>query len=203
MLNGKLVKTLKKFTTKQLSLEDHKKELQQHWEWCKNHPILSWLQQQWYCLPDRPRDIKNFFKWGIQRWRRGWSDYDSWDIDEYLIHILVPMLQKLKKNKWGIPCEVFNQDDPIDETGNFTNEAVENAKKRWDEILDKIIKTFHIAHLIKEGNWIYISSDQWTQEKFKDCSKRLSNHVIMDLETVKKYEEGWALFQKHFFSLWD
>ncbi len=38
-----------------------------------------------------------FVKWFIQRGRRGWADCDSWDIDYYLVKIIPPMLDRLKR----------------------------------------------------------------------------------------------------------
>jgi hypothetical protein len=107
---------------------------------------------------------------------------------------------------------MYLKSDPLDETGNFTDEADERAKKRWDKILDDIILTFQIADKISNEHWFYQESktynkklaDQWRKitKKWNKDYYEFHGHVMTKQE-CKIYERGWKYFQKHFFALDD
>ena len=72
--------------------------------------------------------------------------------------------------------------------------------------MDNIIYTFETANNILENHYIYYPSRNYDDENYKELRKGMSTLefcYIMSLEECKRYEEGWRLFQKHFFSLWD
>lgn len=68
------------------------------------------------------REIKYFF----QRGRRGYSDRDLWDINEYLATIIPPMMRYLKENGTGCPAELIKN----------------NSREKWEEILEDIARGF-------------------------------------------------------------
>lgn len=53
------------------------------------------------------------------------------------------------------------------------------SKKEWNLILDKMIQTFKIAN------------------------KQSDSYIILTKKQQKEYDEGFKLFHKHFFNLWD
>jgi len=68
-------------------------------------------------------------KWFIQRGKRGYADCDWWDMADYLIWIIVPMLKELKKHQHGYP-----------------NKA--STPEKWDTILDQMIEGFEAGERI-------------------------------------------------------
>ena len=75
-------------------------------------------------------NIKHFFraiKWGWQRATKGYSDYDTWNLDVYYSRIMIASLSQFRAETMGYPGYM----DSIDE---------------WYEILDKII------FLLKQAN---------------------------------------------------
>lgn len=85
-------------------------------------------------VPWYPRNcwynIKYFFrtiKWGWQRATKGYSDYDTWDLDTYYSRMMIASLSQFRAEAKGYPCCM-------------------NDIKEWYEILDKII------FLLKQAN---------------------------------------------------
>lgn len=134
--------------------------------------------------------IKEFFKCtipnSVQRMYKGYGRCDTWSFDHYLCKIIPNALTDLKDRKIGYPVGI--------------------TEEEWNTILTKIINTFNTAKKIIEFDYIYIPS---YNDKFEDEHKRQyewsSKHSIhvMTVEEAKVYEEGWSLFQKWFFNLWD
>jgi hypothetical protein len=87
-------------------------------------------------------------------------------------------LRYLKAHKHGTPCDMFRNEDGVDDTGNPTKEARDMATARWDSIMDKMIVAFETNHRMEETAG-YNDADQ------------------------KVVDEGMALFVKHYGSLWD
>jgi hypothetical protein len=151
-------------------------------------------------------------KWFIQRGKRGWADCDTWSIDYYLNGWMPDALRYLKKNKCGIPMSVFpTGPEYTKDCGNPTEEASEIAARNWDEILDKMIGGFEASQRILDGLYekelgeyplsrpAGVSRDAW--EKVKD--DRFAASRLLQERDEKLFEEGMALFAKHYHSLWD
>lgn len=146
---------------------------------CKFYRIIDFFK----CLP---REIK----WFWQRGKRGYSDRDVWNMDDWFLDTIIPMLKKLKTIKHGYPA-------------NLTPEE-------WDKILDRMIFCF------KEANDSTCSMINEYEEKFiletfgnplKD-NKELRENYIRRTTEIEKYqlkmeEEGFQLFSKYFHNLWD
>jgi hypothetical protein len=116
----------------------------------------------------------------------------------------------LKKNKQGVPSGVFEPED-CDEWGNPSEGGMERGVARWDAIMDKMIAAFEAHH--RMGSGLYeealgdypmirpagVSADAW--KKTKDSRFKASQALTE--RDQKIFEEGAALFIKHFGSLWD
>lgn len=158
----------------------------------KKHPIKDFFHTiqcklESY-LYDKPMDFFREIKWFIQRGRRGFADCDAWTLDNYLSKVIYKSILHLKENQNGY----------IDEN---------LSKKEYDEILDKIIYAFHTAELISNGTYFYLSTYEnklhdyiYHKEKFKELKIDI---VVMSWDDCKRYETGWDLFKKYYFSLWD
>lgn len=185
-------------------------DMQEEWKKeRKEHPIRCWLEGEWYRIErgfkflcfGMWREIKYFW----QRGRRGWADRDVWCLSGFLSDILPAMLEKLKEEKYGIPCEFV-----YDKDGKEVCEK--DAINAWDKELDKMIKTFKVAREISDSDAEYIPTDEWDEEKYKKLKKMVDGwnkkcadyqHRVLTKEEALEYEHGWQVFQQLFFNLWD
>ena len=115
-----------------VSLED----IEARW---RNMPRIKkmWLGMkcQVYRAFDFPYHTKRI-KWFIQRGRRGYADCDWWDMDAYLIGIILPMLKRLKADNMGYPG--YGQ---------------ASTPEKWDALLDEMVEGFTIAQKIMDDNY--------------------------------------------------
>lgn len=177
----------------------------------------AWLEDKmttfWYRYIKRaweyPGNVRRKIKWFFQRGKRGWADYDVWDVHYYLGTIIPDMLKWLRKNKHGIPMQAFRPSDPTNKYGGHTKRASDLAEKRWNKELDKMIYTFEVAKRISVDNWYYQPTDKWTKKEFDRYNKIWIGWKYkpvpraMTKSECRRYEEGWKSFQENFFSLWD
>ena len=123
-------------------------------------------------------------KWFYQRGSRGWSDRSAWSIDTWLVDNLIPMLERLERDKHGTPLSMFRKKDGVDKDGNSTDEANILAEQRWDNVLREIIYGLKCAKKIEDLDYDY---------EDKALTKKLT----------KSYQRSFELIGKHLFSLWD
>ena len=123
-------------------------------------------------------------KWFYQRGSRGWSDRSAWSIDIWLVDNLIPMLERLKKEKPGTPLSMFKKKDGVDKGGIPTDEASVLAEQRWDNVLNEILYGLKCAKKIQDLDYDY---------KDKELSKQLT----------KSSRRSFELIGKHLFNLWD
>lgn len=97
-------------------------------------------------------EIYDKIKWFIQRGKRGYSDYDTWSFDVYIVGVLAGGLKHLSKHAAGFPG---NDEFP-------TWESWSDKLKEVAEVLEKYDKIFDIMDL-KEEEKIYND----TQEALK------------------------------------
>jgi len=130
------------------------------------------------------RELPYRVKYYRQRGQRCWSDQDAWAIDYWLIEGLIPMIERLKDNKLGVPASMYRVEDGVDVDLNPTDEADRLAEQRWDNKLGEIIYGLKCAKKLQDGGVIYDD---------KGLSKRLA----------KSSERSFVLIGKHLFNLWD
>jgi hypothetical protein len=137
------------------------------------------------------QDIIAFF----QRGKNGFAHKDTWSLYYYLAKVIKDSLIHFKNTQSGYPA-TYNP-----EIGEY-----DLNKERWDEILDKMINTFHTQELINNGQYIYIHSDEWTYEKYFETIKYYKDVdpdcIVMNLDDVERFESGIKLFFKYFRALW-
>ena len=161
-----------------------------------------------------PRRIYNETKFVLQRARRGWADSDTWSLDSYLDSWMPAALRHLKENKHGVPSCMFMPEDLISEEdwqGNPSDEGMVRAQIRWNAIMDKMIEAFEASRRMSDGLYKAelgdyplrrpsgVSVDAWeaVRENHFAASRLLTER------DQKIFEEGMALFVKHYHSLWD
>jgi hypothetical protein len=113
-------------------------------------------------------------KWFLQRGFRGWSDYDAWGACNYLPRVIS-----------GITA--YLAEKPNAHPGNV------KCINEWKTILKKISKAFN---LIDKKD--YYNAALWKRDSTlaRKCDMQTHDEHV-------KVEEGWYLFRKWFYSLWD
>lgn len=155
----------------------------------------------------------------IDRW-------DTWNMDNTLSIIILPMLKQLKATTHGAPLVA---DEDVPEELRSTSAAPKenewdtdsNHFKRWDWILDEMI--FAFEHTVDESwqdeyssgeiDFISVPVDEDGNEvakgehKFYRLDRTEKDTYKCDFEGMKLVENriknGFALFGKYYSSLWD
>lgn len=96
-------------------------------------PIVENLQKIYFELR-RKEDEKFEDKMRQQRYERGYSDRDVWNINTWFISTLKPMLIQLRKDHAGSPA--FLGKNYQNENGIWVNDT---CHEEWDKILDRMI----------------------------------------------------------------
>jgi len=169
------------------------------------------MKRIYYFLRRQVEWVRLFFKVtipnSIQRVRKGYGFADTWSFDYYLANVISSGIKTLKDRNFGVPSCIIEAEDWTSPTDEEHNKAVE----KWHKILDKIIWTFETSLKIMEMDYRYTPSEEWTEEYYKreiDLIEKVYRDLdctahVMTLEECRQYEEGWELFQKYFFNLWD
>ena len=157
------------------------------------------------------------------------DSYDTWNLDHTLALIIYPALLQLKKTKHGVPNEFatvggedYTDQDSFDFYKESTQESFEEAIKKWDEVLDKMIWSFEqilkqnyndLYHHGKiELDWkktdkMFLNPITGKMEKTYEMVDKNPNEHWYDIEGHMLHEdriqEGLELFGKYFRNLWD
>tara|TARA_B100000035_G_scaffold313169_1_gene326240 strand:- start:633 stop:1094 length:462 start_codon:yes stop_codon:yes gene_type:complete len=119
------------------------------------------------------------------------DEWDTWNMDETLAHIILPMLKQLKKKTHSYPS-------------SLPNEAA------WKDTLDKMI--FSFSSKLNDWEEQFQSGEHdvvWTENKdgSRTMEKGPNNTFEIDVEGMKAYQaridEGFLLFGKYYENLWD
>lgn len=116
----------------------------------------------------------------IQRFKRGYSYGDVWDMDYWFMRTAKPMLIHLRDHGMGIPFDLYQ-------------EGAENEREVWEAVLTAMI---HCLDLMDEENaekYLGIADDDHSIESYNKVTNLME-------ENKNKFFE---LFSKHFYSLWD
>lgn len=139
--------------------------------------------------------INVVFKWFNnfeRRFQIRIDPYDTFNLDDTMARIILPLLQQLKTTKQGSPyvdqfdVPSYLRDTPAEQQA-YRNSGITNNKffKRWDWVLEEII----FAFTCKVYGW----SDS---DLFMD-SDEVAN-IVQD-----RIDNGLYLFAKYYESLWD
>ena len=213
--------------------------------------IFFWAKtEDEYGLPDSPEWVHNAGEWYADTWlgrghiwlaqkHQSWQDrrrvnvkldpWDTWNADDTLAHIVLPMLVDLKQTKQGAP-NVDPEDVPENlrpgklEQEQYQKDGTTDALffKRYEYVLDEMIWAFseHTKDYDEaEGKfWSGTHDIEWTpvDEDSNEVAKEDAKYFRMDRgpnDTSEWDREGWQaymdrkqngfkLFGKYFTSLW-
>ena len=181
------------------------------------------FQRSLELFEDAVQSVYNVFNWiwfdrRKQKVKVRIDRQDTWNMDNTLAHIILPMLVQLKETKHGAP-NVDPKDVPVTlrpkkqdvlrykEVG----ETDDKFFKRWDWVLDEMIFAFDskVNDDWEEQFETGESDLQW--KKLEDGNYQMvegpEHTKVYDWEARKKYEErisnGFRLFGKYYEGLWD
>jgi hypothetical protein len=137
-------------------------------------------------------------------------NYDTWNMDDTLAHIIVPMLHQLKKQKQGAPV-VDNEDLPkeLQLTEKLPDGQVDpDFFKRWDWVIDEMIFSFESKLNSDWQDQFYKGDVNIALKKLPDGNYEYipNSQDSVDREGLDKYQKridnGFRLFGKYYESLW-
>lgn len=159
-------------------------------------PFNKYWFRHWLCLGTYTHP----FVFAYQRVTRGWADCDTWNLDNYLLDILPPVLRYLKAHQHGVPGELTVEGD---------GPGLERAIAVWHEILDKMIQGFECAPGVKHDipdefiTELDTYNSPFGKSGRKDIEVDWPAYNKWLAEQQAKFDEGMKLFHQYFFALWD
>ena len=115
-----------------------------------------------------------------QRFKRGYSYGDVWDMDFWFLRTVKPMLIHLRDYGIGIPGELYL-------------EGAENERAAWEDILTEMVECIDLMDEDAARKHLGIKDNDYSIESY---------NKVMNLMNEKKYR-FFELFGKYFYSLWD
>jgi len=142
--------------------------------WDKILMPLTWFRQK--C-----RDAYWELKYGFQRFKRGYSVRDTWDIGHWLISLLPPMIKTMRRTNQGVPLSFFKE---FDKDGKPTDDN--DALKRYNAMLGDILNGLESARILDELDYDFRSD---------------SKTYVHKLES--EVQKSFTLIGKHLNHLWN
>ena len=170
--------------------------------------IGTWLAKTWV------NDVCEWYYPKIQRKIKVRIDkYDTWNMNDTLAHIILPMLKQLKATKHGSQF-VDDEDVPV-HMRHGDPEGYDNwVHYKWDWVLNEIIWAFEQEldddweAQFTHGTPVYVE-EEVEHEKYGTCYtfKQTNPDYWVDREGIKAYNDrinnGIRLFGKYYRGLWD
>jgi len=117
------------------------------------------------------------------------KDKETWDLGYTVAAFTLPRLKRYKKLNNGVPGAVLFQVNEEKIHFNNDEERLNNAKEKWDAVLDRIIWSFE---------QIVNPTEEPELEKGEDWKDYRMRYDVYS----KKVQDGINLFAKHFQDLW-
>lgn len=115
-----------------------------------------------------------------QRFKRGYSYGDVWDIDCWFMRTAKPMLIHLRDHGMGIPFDLYL-------------EGEENERAAWEAVITEMIDCLTLMDEDEAQKYLGITDEDWSVESYNKVNNLME----------EKKNRFFELFSKHFYSLWD
>lgn len=128
-------------------------------------------------------NIKEFwydFRCRCQRFKRGYSYSDVWDMDHWFKRTAKPMLTHLRDHGIGIPNALYLHD-------------AENERADWEAILTEMIECLELMDEHEAEKYLGIADDDYSATSYQRVT------AFMD----EKKNRFFELFSEYFYCLWD
>ena len=119
------------------------------------------------------------FRSRCQRFKRGYADIDVWEMFDWFICTVKPMLIHLRDNHSGVPIEF------------------ENNEKGWHDTLTDMICCLNMM----DENQVYKELGFYDRNDRRRMTEEDYETVYRIMEKNKK--QFFELFSKYFYNLWD
>jgi hypothetical protein len=116
----------------------------------------------------------------IQRFKRGYSYGDVWDMDFWFMRTVKPMLIHLRDHGIGIPNELYLQD-------------ADNERILWENTLTEMISCLELMDEDNAEKYLGVAKNDYSVESCKKVSNLIE-------ENKNRFFE---LFSKYFYCFWD
>ena len=169
------------------------------YRWYVTDPFRIVWQTPWHYL--NPMTYWKTVKYFWQRGSRGYADCDWWNLNSYMAEVNLHLLQQLRAEAHGFPA---------------TLDHVEDGEREWMAILRKMILGFEACiQLTNEaecapaecwGDPIGDGDFNETMRQLNDPSRKGFDPDLFEKwrkPLQQQMDEGFALYAKHFHSLWD
>ena len=135
--------------------------------WSLKYPSNWWRNIKWFFRS---------FKYAYQRVRRGYSDYDLWDIGDYIIGLSAQALEDFSKKTHSYPDEYTKYNKKEDSDEGFDN---------WtQEIKECSSKLFLSLEALEEYNY---ETPEFPKEIVTERSKGLVTYTFPNKEIVEDW----------------
>ena len=134
----------------------------------------------YYRMRSKIRSVMYNLKCKWQRFRRGYAYSDVWDISQWFIDTMKPMLTYLRDNCCGCPPEFYD--------------AENDSADAWRNVLTEMIDCLEFMY--EDNVRSYLGFDDWRDMTPDDYGRV---HQIMDNNKNRFFE----LFGEYFYDLWD
>ena len=169
----------------------------------------------WICDHTPAENVFNFFNdlKGERKVKVRIDKYDTWNMNDTLAHIILPMLKQLKATKHGSQI-VEDEDLPVHMRYGDPDECDNWVHYRWEWVLNEMIWAFEQEldddweAQFHHGKPVYVD-EEVEHEKYGTCYtfKQTNPDYWVDREGIKAYNErinnGMRLFGKYYRGLWD
>lgn len=115
-----------------------------------------------------------------QRFLRGYSYGDIWDMDFWFKRTVKPMLIHLRDYGLSAPNDLYLH-------------GVENEREAWEAVLDEMIACLDFMDEDNVQKYLGIENDDYSYESYR------KTYDFMD----EKKNRFFELFSKYFWNLWD
>jgi hypothetical protein len=186
----------------------------------KRHEIGAWLAKTW---------VNNVCEWFYSKKERNIKiridKYDTWNMDNTLALIILPMLKQLKSTKHGSPLV---DDEDVPEHMRHGGDDDNWVHYKWEWVLNEMIWAFEqelndsweeqfyhgkpeyiYTKVNPKGEYVetpnFINEDDMESDWMK--MEQVNPNYWVDREGIKEYNDrinnGFRLFGKYYRGLWD
>jgi hypothetical protein len=125
----------------------------------------------------------------FQRRTRGFDDSELWSLDHTILAFALPRLRRFREISHSFPADFFDT-HPCERwrlSGEDAKKETDQGHERWLSTIKKMERAIEL-HLEHDGVFLVRNeAGRWTECK----------------ELKAEFDEGWDLFCKYFFNLWD
>lgn len=139
------------------------------------HNTWYWITNPWKLITAVPRHLKIETVRFYQRGRRGYSIYDTWSLDYYILSWLPDALEDVAKTSHGHPVNYGYTEDEIRAHGDgWQSIDSDKSQEMWEADLRKLAAELRAC---------------------SDCS-------MVGPKEYKQFKKSWKKLGQIFFSLW-